>query len=451
MQVHILGVCGTFMGGIAQIATYLGHTVTGSDQNVYPPMSEQLEQLGINLLEGYSSDNLDPEPDIVIVGNTLSRGNPELEAVLNRGLPYMSGPEWLYKSVLRDKHVLAVSGTHGKTTTTTILTWILDFAGYEPGFLIGGVAENFGISARLTESDYFVIEADEYDTAFSDKRSKFIHYHPRTLIINNLEFDHADIFDDVTAIRREFHHLLRTLPEQARLIYPDDDVQVQQLIDLGCWSEQVTFGNDSADWTIAEADRDFRQFTIRRFGKNCGKVDWQLLGHHNASNALAAIAAAEHVGIDPDTACRALTEFKSVKRRLQCIFDENNIKLYDDFAHHPTAIAATLEALRQHAGDNRIIAIMEPRSNTMKMGVHADTLAGSLANADIVLIYQADSVQWDIKQHMSELGERCQVFTNVNAIVEFIASEHKPHDYIVIMSNGGFEGIHEKLRQCLSK
>ena len=451
MHIHILGICGTFMGGIAQIARALGHEVTGSDQNVYPPMSDQLAQHGIELIQGYDAAQLKPVPDQVIVGNTLSRGNAALEHVLNTQIPYFSGPEWLYREVLKDKHVLAVSGTHGKTTTTTILAWILEFAGREPGFLIGGVAENFGISARYTDSEYFVIEADEYDTAFSDKRSKFVHYHPKTLIINNIEFDHADIFHDIAAIRREFHHLMRILPGEAKVIYPMADVEVQNVMGMGCWSETVSFGDEKADWSIGDANNDFSRFSVLRSGQKAGEVVWSLIGEHNANNALAAIIAAENIGISVAQACQALSGFKSVKRRMECIFNKNGIHLYDDFAHHPTAIETTLRAVRQHAGEARIIAIMEPRSNTMRMGVHAGALAGSLVEADQVLIFQADNIAWDIAENMSELADRCQVFKDIDAIVARIADIKQSGDYIVVMSNGGFGGIHKKLIEVLGR
>ena len=450
MHIHILGICGTFMGGIAQIARALGHEVTGSDQNVYPPMSEQLELMGIELSVGYQPEHLQSSPDQVIVGNTLSRGNPALEYVLNQQIPYFSGPEWLYREVLKNKHVLAVSGTHGKTTTTTILTWILEFAGNNPGFLIGGVAENFGISARYTDSDYFVIEADEYDTAFSDKRSKFIHYHPKTLVINNIEFDHADIFGDLADIRREFQHLLRIVPEQGRVIFPENDEEVQKVLKTGYWSEMVSFGGSNSDWMIDESDKDYQNFSIIHKGQNVGKVSWSLLGQHNANNALAAIIAADHIGIPVATACQALSTFKSVKRRLECIFDSNGIRVYDDFAHHPSAIMQTLRAMRQHAGEARIIAIMEPRSNTMKMGVHANTLASSFNDADQILIFQADNIGWNIAEHMGNLGDRCRVFTNIEDIVTRITEDHRAGDYIVIMSNGGFGGIHKKIIEVLA-
>tara|TARA_R110002072_G_scaffold32211_8_gene98649 strand:- start:22155 stop:23504 length:1350 start_codon:yes stop_codon:yes gene_type:complete len=449
MHIHILGICGTFMGGVAQIASSLGHQVTGSDQNVYPPMSDQLSALGIGLMNGYEPEHLDPTPDLVIVGNTLSRGNRALESVLNRQLPYVSGPEWLYQAVLKDKHVLAVSGTHGKTTTTTILSWILEYSGLNPGFLIGGVAENFGLSARYTGSDYFVIEADEYDTAFNDKRSKFLHYHPKTLIINNIEFDHADIFHDIAAIRREFHHLLRTIPQHAKLIVPSDDFEVEKVIEAGCWTPVERFSGSNAEWTLTDTDRDYQHFSVSKQGEIVGKASWSLIGEHNANNALAAIIAAHDVGISVDKACAALADFKSVKRRLECIYDAKGIRVYDDFAHHPTAIAKTLKALRQHAGKGRLIAIMEPRSNTMRMGVHAKTLANAFIDADLVLLFQANNVDWDIAAHMSDLGDRCRVFTNIDEMISLISKEHQQGDHIVIMSNGAFGGIHKKLVDVL--
>ncbi|GJM04138.1 MAG: UDP-N-acetylmuramate--L-alanyl-gamma-D-glutamyl-m eso-2,6-diaminoheptandioate ligase [marine bacterium B5-7] len=449
MHIHILGICGTFMGGVAQIARSLGHQVTGSDQNVYPPMSDQLAALGIGLMNGYEPEHLEPTPDLVIVGNTLSRGNRALESVLNRRIPYVSGPEWLYQAVLKDKHVLAVSGTHGKTTTTTILSWILEYSGLNPGFLIGGVAENFGLSARYTDSDYFVIEADEYDTAFNDKRSKFIHYHPKTLVINNIEFDHADIFHDIAAIRREFHHLLRIIPQHAKIIVPKDDLEVSKVLEAGCWTPIETFSGSNTEWSLTDTDRDYRHFSVSKQGEIMGKVSWSLIGEHNANNALAAIIAAHDVGISVDKACAALADFKSVKRRLECIYDAKGIRVYDDFAHHPTAIAKTLKALRQHAGKGRLIAVMEPRSNTMRMGVHAKTLANAFVDADLVLLFQANNVDWNIAAHMSDLGDRCRVFTDIEEIISLISKESQQGDHIVIMSNGAFGGLHKKLVDVL--
>lgn len=451
MHVHILGICGTFMGGIARIARDLGHKVTGSDQNVYPPMSDQLQQLGISLQQGYLAEHLQPPPDLVIVGNTISRGNPALEYVLKQQLPYCSGPEWLYNEVLRHKHVLAVAGTHGKTTTTSMLAWLLEHAGLNPGFLIGGVAENFGLSARVSSSDYFVIEADEYDTAFCDKRSKFIHYRPRTLIINNIEFDHADIFHDLAAIRREFHNMIRILPETAEIIYPAEDAEVERVLDMGCWSRPVEFAGKDSRWQLGMASPDYRHFEVRLDGAVATEVDWSLLGEHNAMNALAAMIAARHIGIEPPQSAQALAAFRSVKRRLECILDNGKIRLFDDFAHHPTAITVTLKALRATAGGNRIIAIMEPRSNTMRMGVHKDTLANSLRDADVVFIFQAENVNWDIARHVAELGDKCRVFTDIDTIVSQVKAECRTGDQVVIMSNGGFGGIHKKLLQVFTE
>lgn len=450
MHIHILGVCGTFMGGIAQIARSLGHRVTGSDENVYPPMSDQLTELGITVLPGYKPEQLQPAPDHIIIGNTLSRGNTALEYVLSNRLDYSSGPEWLYQNVLKDKHVLAVSGTHGKTTTTAILSWIMESARLKPGFLLGGVAENFGKSARYTDSEYFVIEADEYDTVFSDKRSKFIHYHPETLIINNIEFDHADIFHDLASIRREFHHLLRTLPKQACIIFPQRDPEIKKVLAMGCWSETVTIAAADAKWFISDADKDFREFAVNLDGAIRGKVRWPLIGEHNANNALAAIAAVAAIGVSPELACRSLSGFKSVKRRLECILDINGVRLYDDFAHHPTAIAATLKALRRFAGKDRVIAVMEPRSNTMRMGIHAKTLVSSLQDADHILIYQADNIDWEIADYTVKLGARCQVFKDIPSIVGKIGGLYRSGDHIVIMSNGGFGNIREQLIEVLS-
>lgn len=451
MHIHILGICGTFMGGLAQIAKQLGHEVTGSDQNMYPPMSDELIKLSIDVMNGYGAEHLHSCPDLILVGNTLSRGNPAIEYMLNQRLPFMSGPEWLYREVLHNKHVLAVSGTHGKTTTTTILSWILEYSGLNPSFLIGGVAENFGKSASYTDSEYFVIEADEYDTAFFDKRSKFVHYHPDTLIINNIEYDHADIFHDLAAIRAEFHNLVRTLPETAKIIYPLGDNEVETVLKMGCWTPLETFLGAGSDWSITDASRDYRDFSIINSGNEVGKVSWSVIGEHNAFNALAAIIAAKNIGVSAEKACAALSEFKSVKRRLECIYDSNDIYIYDDFAHHPTAIRKSLQAIKSYAENGRIIAIMEPRSNTMRMGVHADTLSAAFADADQVFLYQAKDLKWNIAEYMNELGNRCQVFVDVDKIVELVSSEVQPQDHIVIMSNGAFGDIHQKLIERLSK
>ena len=451
MHIHILGVCGTFMGGLAQIAKQLGHEVTGSDQNTYPPMSDELIKLGIDVMNGYEAEHLKSSPDLILVGNTLSRGNPAIEYMLNQRLSYMSGPEWLYREVLYNKHVLAVSGTHGKTTTTTILSWILEYSELNPSFLIGGVAENFGKSASYTDSEYFVIEADEYDTAFFDKRSKFVHYHPNTLIINNIEYDHADIFHDLAAIRAEFHNLVRTLPETAKIIHPLGDNEVETVLNMGCWASLETFLGVSSDWSITDASPDYCDFSIINSGNEVGKVSWPVIGEHNAFNALAAIIAAKNIGVSVEKACTALSEFKSVKRRLECIYDSNDICIYDDFAHHPTAIRKSLQAIKSCSENGRIIAIMEPRSNTMRMGVHADTLSAAFADADQVFLYQAKNLEWNIAEYMNELGNRCKVFVDVDKIVELVSSEVQPQDHIVIMSNGAFGDIHQKLIERLSK
>ena len=451
MHIHILGVCGTFMGGLAQIAKALGHEVTGSDLNTYPPMSDELVKLNIDVMHGYAPEHLQSQPDLVLVGNTLSRGNPAIEYMLNQRLSFMSGPEWLYREVLQKRHVLAVAGTHGKTTTTSILSWILEYAGLNPSFLIGGVVENFGKSASYTDSKYFVIEADEYDTAFFDKRSKFLHYHPDTLVINNIEYDHADIFHDLAAIRREFHNLVRILPETAKIIYPIGDQEIEKVLKQGYWTALEVFGGVDTEWSMITESRDYRDFSIINNGKIVGKVSWRVIGEHNASNALAAIIAAKNVGVSVERACEALNEFKSVKRRLECIFDSNSIRVYDDFAHHPTAIKKSLHAIKNHAINGRVIAIMEPRSNTMRMGVHAETLSAAFTDADRVFLYQSKDLKWNISDHMNVLGNRCQVFKDVDRIVELVGNEAQPHDHIVIMSNGAFGGIYQKLIEKLNK
>ena len=451
MHIHILGICGTFMGGLAQIAKALGHHVTGSDQNVYPPMSEELIKLDIEVKNGYEPEHLKHRPDLILVGNTLSRGNAAIEYMLNQKLPFMSGPEWLYREVLYKRHVIAISGTHGKTTTTSILSWILEFAGLNPSFLIGGVAENFGKSASYTDSKYFVIEADEYDTAFFDKRSKFVHYRPETLVINNIEYDHADIFHDLAAIRHEFHNLVRILPETAKIIYPQDDAEIKSVLEKGCWTSLETFSGSDAEWSIIDASCDYREFSVVHNGETVGEVSWSIIGEHNAFNALAAIIAAKNVGVSVEKACLALSKFKSVKRRLECIFDSNNIYVYDDFAHHPTAIRKSLLAVKSYATNGRIIAIMEPRSNTMRMGIHSETLSAAFVDADCIFLYQAKDLKWNIAEHMDKLGNRCRVFEDVNEIVKIVSEEVQPHDHIVIMSNGAFGGIYKKLIARLKK
>ncbi len=440
------------MGSIALLAKEMGHEVSGSDSNVYPPMSTQLESQGIELMEGYLASHLTPAPDMIVVGNALSRGNAAVEYLLNEGLTYQSGPQWLAENLLTNRYVLAVAGTHGKTTTSSMLAWILEAADRKPGFLIGGVAENFGVSARCGQSDLFVVEADEYDTAFFDKRSKFIHYHPGTVLINNLEYDHADIFDNMAAIRREFHHMIRTIPANGQIIRHAQDDEIDRVLALGCWTPIVTFGVDNGQWSALPEHDDFSSFQVCFEGEALARVNWTLIGRHNAENALAAIAGAVNVDVDPRIACEALCDFKSVKRRLQVLACLNGVTVYDDFAHHPTAIAATLSALRAKAGtDSRIIAVLEPRSNTMRMGVHRDTLATSLALADRVLIYEPIGMSWDLKKNMSTLETRCKVFSGVEDIIAELITMKNEGDQIVIMSNGSFQGIHQDLLQQLEE
>ncbi|KXJ46953.1 MAG: UDP-N-acetylmuramate:L-alanyl-gamma-D-glutamyl-meso-diaminopimelate ligase [Cycloclasticus sp. Phe_18] len=451
MRVHILGICGTFMGGLAVMAKRLGHTVTGSDAGVYPPMSTQLEAEGIELMQGYSASNLTIQPDIVVIGNALSRGNEEVEAVLNLGLPYTSGAQWLAEHVLQNRWVLAVAGTHGKTTSSSMLAWILECAGLKPGFLIGGVPLNFGISARLGESDYFVIEADEYDTAFFDKRSKFVHYRPKTCVLNNLEFDHADIFDDLDAIKRQFHHLVRTVPNNGLLITPFGDTNVDDVLERGCWTpvEKISKGLLSdAIWSADNITTGESEFDVCYLGDNVGRIRWSLSGQHNVSNALGAIAAAAHVGVTPVVAINALATFQNVKRRMEVRAVINNITLYDDFAHHPTAIASTLAGLRGKVGAQRIIAVLEPRSNTMKMGVHKETLLPSLADADTAFIYMPDEIDWQIE---IERYTRVHIFKTMDALIKAVMLEVTANDHVLFMSNGGFGGIHQTIEDLLKQ
>ena len=448
------------MGSLAQLAKALGHNVTGSDLNVYPPMSTQLERAGIELYQGFSPEQLDPTPDMVVVGNVISRGNPAMEAVLDRQIPYISGPQWLSENLLRDKWVLAVSGTHGKTTTASMLAWILEYAGYKPGYLIGGVPGNFAHSARLGETDFFVIEADEYDTSFFDKRSKFVHYHPNTLIINNLEFDHADIFDDLAAIQKQFHHLIRTVPSQGLVIYPQQDQHVKQVLDMGCWSHTQAIGIDAqqgtepmgGNWSVERLTPSGQRFRVFLAGEMVGEVFWQATGEHNVTNALNAIAAARHVGVVPEVACEALSRFEGVKRRMELRGEVNQIKLYDDFAHHPTAIKTTLKGLRDLVGDEYICAVIEPRSNTMKQGIHKDSLGLSAEDADNVIWYQPDTLDWSLEEAVLAQAETQQVsvYDNIDAIVEQVVDISGPA-HIVVMSNGGFGGIHQKILDRLKQ
>ncbi|KTG19168.1 UDP-N-acetylmuramate:L-alanyl-gamma-D-glutamyl-meso-diaminopimelate ligase [Pseudoalteromonas sp. XI10] len=446
MHIHILGICGTFMGGIAAIAKSLGHTVTGSDQNVYPPMSTQLEELGITLTQGYDVAQLEPAPDMVVIGNAMSRGNPCVEYVLDKGLPYTSGPEWLKHNLLQNSWVLAVAGTHGKTTTASMLAWLLEYAGMKPGFLIGGIVQNFGVSARVGETPFFVIEADEYDTAFFDKRSKFVHYLPRTLILNNLEFDHADIFEDLNAIKKQFHHLMRTLPCSGKVIWPSQDEALQDVIERGLWSESETL---TGDWDYRLLKADGSEFEVLLNSQVQGVVSWQAMGEHNVKNAIMAIAAARHVGIAVSVSIAGLAEFISPKRRMELKADVNSIKVYDDFAHHPTAIKTTLAGLRAKVGTEKIIAILEPRSNTMKMGVHQQTLIDSLDAADDVYLFEPENLSWSLKEYADKAGMHCMKSTE--EIITQVVGNCAPSQHILIMSNGGFEGIHQRLITALEQ
>jgi len=457
MHIHILGICGTFMGGLAVLAKEAGHKVTGCDANVYPPMSTQLRAQGIELIEGYGQHQLSLQPDLYVVGNVVSRGNSLMETIMNRGLPYMSGPQWMGEYILHDKWVLAVAGTHGKTTTASMLAWILEQAGYNPGFLIGGVPLNFGISARLggttAEAPFFVIEADEYDTAFFDKRSKFIHYRPRTTILNNLEYDHADIFPDLAAIETQFHHLIRTVPAIGRIIANGAEESLKRVVARGCWSE-VEWFNDASPESWGMVEHDDGRFDVYHKGQRQGTVNWYLTGAHNRWNAVAAIAAARHTGVPPAQAIDSLSTFQNVKRRMEVRGVVNNITVIDDFAHHPTAIATTVEGLRRKLGHSRILAVLEPRSNTMKLGTMKSALPGSLSEADLVFGFGAkgegkEALGWDLAAALAPLGEKAHAFDDLSTLVEAVASAAKPGDSILVMSNGGFGGIHQKLLDAL--
>lgn len=468
MHIHILGICGTFMGGIAALARQAGHQVTGCDANVYPPMSDQLNALGIELIEGYGAKQTAIKPDLYVIGNVVKRGMPLMEEILNNGLPFTSGPQWLAEHVLNGRHVLAVAGTHGKTSTTSMLLWILEYAGLEPGFLIGGIPENFGVSARLGNTqrrighvgNAFVIEADEYDTAFFDKRSKFVHYKPRTAILNNLEFDHADIFPDLTAIETQFHHLVRTIPQQGRIVANAMQESLQRVLQKGCWSELAWFGlnknscrpNTTPDWTCEGEAQDF---AIYKQGQCAAQIQWPLLGEHNQLNALAAVAAAEHIGVTPKISAQALQQFKNVKRRMELKGTVNNITVFDDFAHHPTAIHTTLEGLRHHIQQSsqpqrRIIAILEPRSNTMKLGSMSTQLSWSLEPADVVYCY-APNLSWDIEAALSPIKNKTQVLFDMEMLIKTIVQHTQTGDQLICMSNGSFNGIHDKLLSALQQ
>ncbi len=461
MHIHILGICGSFMGGLAALAREAGHKVTGCDLGVYPPMSDQLRSLGIELIEGYGVEQMALRPHAYVVGNVVYRGQladgsarfPLMEAILEQGLPYTSGPQWLAENVLQGRHVLAVAGTHGKTTTTSMLAWILEQAGLNPGFLVGGVPMNFGVSARLGVGKHFVIEADEYDTAFFDKRSKFVHYRPRTAILNNLEFDHADIFDDLAAIERQFHHLVRTVPASGRVVYNAAEASLKRVLAKGCWSESVSFG-PAGDWQALGENDDFQ---VLQQGLPVGHVSWGLTGAHNQMNALAALAAAQHVGVAPELAGQALGRFESVKRRMEVRGNVGGVTVYDDFAHHPTAIRTTLQGLRhsldaraaraaQPAG--RILAVFEPRSNTMKLGTMKSQLPWSLELAELAFCH-AGGLGWDAHEALAAMGAKAQVADNIEQLVQQVVAAAKPGDHIVCMSNGGFGGVHAKLLERL--
>lgn len=449
MHIHILGICGTFMGGIALIARSLGHKVTGSDQNVYPPMSVLLANEHIDIIQGYDPSQLTPQPDLIIIGNAMSRGNPCIEYILDNNLPYVSAPQWLHDNVLRERWVVAVAGTHGKTTTAGMVSWILDKCGYEPGFVIGGVPGNFEVSARLGNSNFFVIEADEYDSAFFDKRSKFMHYSPKTLILNNLEFDHADIFDDLAAIQKQFQHLVRLVPSKGKIIVPKEDNNLKQVLAKGCWSE-LEYTESTNGWFAERVSGDASHFKVF-FNQRCvGEVKYNLVGEHNMHNALMAIAAARNIGIKPEDACEALGQFINAKRRLELYGQVNGIEIYDDFAHHPTAIFATLEALCSKVDTNRrVLAVLEPRSNTMKLGVSKDDLAPSLGRADEVYLFQPESLPWLVSEVADNCVQPAYWSGDLDLLVDMIVNSVKPNDVILIMSNGGFGGIHGKILKRL--
>ena len=453
MHLHILGICGTFMGGIAALARAAGHRVTGSDRNVYPPMSTQLAALGIDVIEGYGADQLKLEPDVFVIGNVMSRGNALVEAILDSGRPYESGPEWLARNVLQQRWVLGVAGTHGKTTTTSLLTWILEHAGLEPGFLVGGVPLDFGVSARLGAGRHFVVEADEYDTAFFDKRAKFVHYRPRTAILNNLEHDHADIYPDVASIQRQFHLLLRTVPGNGRLVVNAADRHLAEVLGMGCWTPVERFTADATattDWrVVAEPASGYAKFTVLHGERVVGAVEWAMLGRHNAENALAALVAACHAGVDEQVALEALRRFGGVRRRLEVRGTVDGVVVYDDFAHHPTAIETTLEGVRRKATGGRVIAVLEPRSNTMKLGTHKAALAESLRRADKVFVYQSPEVKWDVADAMQPLGALATVQTDLAQLTAALAAEARPGDHFVLMSNGSFGGLHDRLLAAL--
>ena len=460
MKIHILGICGTFMGGVALLARQAGHEVSGSDANVYPPMSTQLEEQGITLCEGFLAENIPDDVDEVVIGNAMSRGNTAVEYVLNNNIAYTSGPEWLAKNVLNQRWVLAVAGTHGKTTTSSMLAWILEYAGMNPGFLIGGIPANFGLSARFGDAPFFVVEADEYDTAFFDKRSKFVHYHPRTAILNNLEFDHADIFDDLDAIKKQFHHFVRTIPSDGLIVQNGEDDNLDDVIEQGCWSKAAYFYKDTINknsgknkaqqnWSIANTSEDGSDFDVLIDTEVVAKVNWSIHGSHNRMNALAAIVAAQHAGVPVKISCEALAYFTGIKRRLEVRGVIAGVTVYDDFAHHPTAISETLAAMDEVRGSGKVYAVLEPRSNTMRMGVHKDALADSLQAADEVLLFQPENMDWNLTDVVTSSKVPTVVYNTTDKIIEKLCQQVAAGDHILIMSNGGFEAIHQRLLDAL--
>jgi UDP-N-acetylmuramate: L-alanyl-gamma-D-glutamyl-meso-diaminopimelate ligase len=455
VHLHILGICGTFMGGIAAIARAAGHRVTGSDRNVYPPMSTQLAALDIEIIEGYEAAQLEPRPDLIVVGNVIARGTPVIEAVLDRALPYVSGPEWLAAQILRERWVLAVAGTHGKTSTASMLAFILEDAGLSPGFLIGGVPQNFGVSARLGDTPFFVIEADEYDTAFFDKRAKFVHYRPRTLVLNNLEYDHADIYPNLAAIEQQFQHLLRTVPGSGRVLCNGADASLARVLAAGCWTPVERFARDggpAVQWSARWPEGgDFSRVDVLYEGRECGELRWSALGAHNVDNALAALAAARHAGVTIERGIEALGRFRGVERRMQLRGEAAGVRVYDDFAHHPTAIATTLDGLRRRVGGARIVAVLEPRSNTMRLGVHGAQLAAALAAADEIWVYAPPGLGWDVAAALAPLAGRAHVLGEFDALLSALAAALKPGDHALIMSNGGFGGLHARLLEALAQ
>ena len=455
MKIHILGICGTFMGGIAVLAKQAGHEVSGSDSNVYPPMSTQLLEQGIELCEGFKASDIPDDVDEVVIGNAMSRGNEAVEYVLNNNIAYSSGPEWLSKNVLNDRWVLAVAGTHGKTTTSSMLAWMLEYAGLNPGFLIGGIPANFGLSARSGDAPFFVVEADEYDTAFFDKRSKFVHYRPRTAVLNNLEFDHADIFENLDAIKKQFHHFVRTIPGDGLIVKNGEEKNIEDVLNMGCWSQVAAFhkihsrDHEKDDWSIGDVSADGKNFKVQLDGKVVAEVNWNIHGSINRMNALAAIAAAQHAGVPVELSCEALKEFKGIKRRLEVRGLVNGVTVYDDFAHHPTAIEETLMAMKEVQGNGKVFAVLEPRSNTMRMGIHKNALSDSWQQADAICLYQPEGMGWNLSDIAEQSEKPASLFSTTDDIITHLVSQANDGDHILIMSNGGFEGIHQRMLDAL--